>query len=109
MPVSSKLQHFYLSSEFKAFFKLLILVCVCVFILFHLVVSSGCATSVTYVRCSDQRSFVASISWVLLPSAFISISEPILFHLRRQKLQSATAGEKTNDIAPTFRKDDILI
>ena len=36
--------------------------CVCVFILFHLLVSSGCTTSVTYVRCSDQRSFVVSIT-----------------------------------------------
>ena len=36
--------------------------CVCVFILFHLLVSSGCTTSVTYVRCSDQRSFAVSIT-----------------------------------------------
>ena len=36
-------------------------VCVCLFILFHLLVSSGFTTSVTYVRCSDQRSFVVSI------------------------------------------------
>ena len=39
---------------------------VCVFILFHLLVSSGCITSLTYVRSSDQRSFVMSI---LLASA----------------------------------------
>ena len=39
--------------------------CVCVFILFHLLVSPGCTTSVTYVRSSDQLSFVVSISWVL--------------------------------------------
>ena len=62
-------------------------VCVCVFILFHLLVSSGCTTSVIYVRSSDQRSFVVSIFWVLLPSSFISISESILFHLQRRKLQ----------------------
>ena len=37
-------------------------VCVCEFILFHLLVSSGCTTSLTYVRSSDQRSFVVSIS-----------------------------------------------
>ena len=36
--------------------------CVCVFILFHLLVSSDCTTSETYVRSSDQRSFVVSIS-----------------------------------------------
>ena len=61
--------------------------CVCVFMLFHVLVSSGFTTSVIYVRCSDQRSFVVSISWVLLPSSFISISESILFHLQRRKLQ----------------------
>ena len=32
--------------------------CVCVFILFHLLASSGSTTSGTYVRGSDQRSFV---------------------------------------------------
>ena len=58
---------------------------VCVFI--HLLVSSGCMTSVIYVRSSDQRSFLVSIFWVLLPSSFISISESILFHLQRRKLQ----------------------
>ena len=60
---------------------------VCVFMLFHLLVSFGCTTSVIYVRSSDQRSFVVSIFWVLLPSSFISISESILFHLQRRKLQ----------------------
>ena len=35
--------------------------CVCVFILFHLVASSVCKTSLTYLRCTDQRYFVASI------------------------------------------------
>ena len=67
--------------------EILRLFVVCVFILFHLLVSSGCTTSVIYVRSSDQRSFVASIFWVLLPSFFISISESILFHLLRRKLQ----------------------
>ena len=43
----------------------LLVTCVCMFILFHLLVSSGCTTSVSYVRSSDQRSFVVSISWVL--------------------------------------------
>ena len=36
-------------------------VCVCVFILFHLLVSSGCTTSLTCVRSLDQRSFFVSI------------------------------------------------
>ena len=48
------------------FWMLWMLVTVCVFILFHLLVSSGCTTSLTYVRSSDQRSFVVSI---LLASA----------------------------------------
>ena len=67
--------------------EILRLFVVCVFMLFHLLVSSGCTTSVIYVRSSDQRSFVVSIFWVLLPSSFISISESILFHLQRRKLQ----------------------
>ena len=37
-------------------------VCKCVFILFYLLVSSCCTTSVTYVRGSDQRSFTVSIT-----------------------------------------------
>ena len=67
--------------------EILRLFVVCAFMLFHLLVSSGCTTSVIYVRSSDQRSFVASIFWVLLPSSFISVSESILFHLQRRKLQ----------------------
>ena len=78
-------------------------VCVCVFILFHLLVSSGCTTSVTYVRCSDQRS-CGEYYQGLLPSSFISVSELIIFHLQRPKLQPATTGGKTNDITMTFEK-----
>ena len=62
-------------------------VCVCVFMFFHLLVSSSGTTSVIYLRSSDQQSFVVSIFWVLLPSSFISVSESILFHLQRRKLQ----------------------
>ena len=71
----------------KGVFIVLPCVCVSVFMLFHLLVSSCCTTSVIYLRRSDQRSFVVSIFWVLLPSSFISISESILFHLQRRKLQ----------------------
>ena len=77
--------------------EILRLFVVCVFILFHLLVSSGCTTPVIYVRSSDQRSFVASIFWVLLPSSFISVSESILFHLQRRKLQP-TAYWRENDM-----------
>ena len=37
-------------------------VCMCKFILFHLLASSDNKTSVTYLRYSDQRSFVVSIA-----------------------------------------------
>ena len=36
---------------------------VCFFILFHLLTSSICKTSVTYLRCTDQRSCVFSVAW----------------------------------------------
>ena len=48
-----------------------------VFILFHLLVSSGCTTSVTYVRYSDQGSFVVSITsgFCQVPSSpFLNLS-----------------------------------
>ena len=51
-------------------------VCACVraFILFHLLVSSGCTTSVTYVRSSHQRSFVVNIirGFCQVPSSLFS-------------------------------------
>ena len=52
-------------------------VCVCMFILFHLLISSGCMTSVTYMRCSEQRSFVVSITrgfCQVSSSPFLSLS-----------------------------------
>ena len=52
-------------------------VCVCVFILFHLLVSSGCTTSVIYVRSSDLRPFVESIfrGFCRVPSSlFLNLS-----------------------------------
>ena len=82
---------------------------VCVFILFHLLASSGCTTFVTYVRESDQRSLVISIVWVLLPSPIISVSEPIFFHLRRRKLQPAVDWRENEWYNATLRKGDILI
>ena len=83
---------------FTVFMCVCVCVCVCVFMLFHLLVSSGCTTSVIYVRSSDQRSFVVSIFWVLLPSSFISISESILFHLQRRKLQPTAYWRENNMI-----------
>ena len=67
--------------------EILRLFVVCVFMLFHLLVSSGCRKSVIYMKSSDQRSFVVSIFWVLLPNSFISISESILYHLERRKFR----------------------
>ena len=52
-------------------------VCVYVFILFRLLASSVCKTSVTYLTCSDQRSFVESISrgFCQVPSSlFLNLS-----------------------------------
>ena len=63
--------------------------------LFHLLVSSGCTTSVIYVRSSDQRSFVVSVFWVLLPSFFISVSESMLFDLQNENSSRSITGEKT--------------
>ena len=76
-------------------------VCVCVFILFQLSVSSSCTTFVTYVRSSDQRSFVESISrgFCQAPS-FLFVNYHV--YLQRRKLQLTTTGEKTNDIMPAL-------
>ena len=68
-------------------------VCVCVFILFHLLASSGCTMSLTYVRSSDQRSFVVSI--LLASAKFLHLYFWILFHLQKRKLQPPLTGEKT--------------
>ena len=69
-----------------------------VFMLFHVLVSSGCTTSVIYVRSSDQRSFVARSLWVPLPSSFSSISQSILFHLKRRNFQSCCYGRENDMI-----------
>ena len=57
-------------------YVLCVCVCACVrvFILFHLLVSSGCKTSVTYVRSSCQRSFVVNITrgFCQVPSSLFS-------------------------------------
>ena len=88
----------YIIDHFKPFLnQTLWVACVLVFMLFHLLVSYGCTTSVIYMRSSDQWSFVVSIFWVFLPSSFISISESILFHLQRRKLQP-TAYWRENDM-----------
>ena len=98
-----------ISVAYSSPYKLQILLCcVCVFMLFHLLVSFGCTTSVIYVRSSDQRSFDVSIFWVLLPSSFISISESILFHLQRRKLQ-LLLDRKRYDIMCSAKRWYILI
>ena len=66
-----------------------------VFMLFHVLVSSGCTTSVIYVRSSDQRSFVASSLWVPLqvPSA---LSPNLSYFTSKDEISSrAATGEKT--------------
>ena len=70
-------------------------VCVYVFILFHLLLSFGCTTSVTYMRCSDQRSFVVSIirNFCQVPS----YSFPSLSYFTSKDVTPACrkTGEKT--------------
>ena len=85
-------------------------VCMCVFIFFQLVVSSGCTTSVTYVRGSDQRSFAVSISWVL-SAKFLHLNFRI-YHISPPKTKTSAHNlleRKENDImCLAFRKDDIF-
>ena len=47
---------------FPAFVYVCVCVCVCVFLLLRLLASSICKTSLTYLRCTNQRSFVVSIA-----------------------------------------------
>ena len=51
-------------------------VCLCVFMPFHLLASTDCKTSVTYLKCSDQRSFVVSIArgFCEVPSPYLKMS-----------------------------------
>ena len=84
-------------------------VCVCVsgFILFHLLVSSGCTTSVTYVRSSDQQSFVVSISrdFCQVPSSlFLNLS---YFSSKDENSSRPLTGEKTIWYNVCPQKDDI--
>ena len=67
--------------------------------LFLLLLSSGGTTSVTYVRSSDQRSFVESIS-----RSFCQVSSSLFLNLQRRKLQLRATGEKTNDIMLALEK-----
>ena len=68
---------------------------VCMFMLFHLLISSGCTTSVIYVRSSDQRSFVVSISrgFCQVPSSlFLNLS---YFTSKDENSSRPLTGEKT--------------
>ena len=84
----------------------LFLTCVCVFILFHLLVSSGCTTSLTYVRSSDQRSFVVSI--LLASAKFLHLCFWSYLISPPKTKTPATAYWRENDmISCAPRKDDI--
>ena len=77
---------------------------VCVFIPFHLLASSECKTSVTYLRCSDQRSFVMSIArgFCQVPSSpylkmsYLTSKEENSSHhkLKRKRYDLLTASQK---------------
>ena len=71
-------------------------VCVCVFILLHLLVSSGCTTSLTYVRSSDQRSFVVSI--LLASAKFLHLYFWIYLISPPKTKTPATAYWRENDM-----------
>ena len=82
-------------------------VCMCVFTLFHLLVSSGGTASVTHVRWLDQQSFVVSIIRVLcqVPSSpFPNLS---YFTSKDENSSPQLTGEKRNDIMLDPPKDDI--
>ena len=85
------------SSKIKSFW---LVHCVCVFILFHLLVSSGYTTSVTYVRSSDQWSFVVSIS-----RGFYQVPSSLFLNLSYFKLQpTAYWREKRYDLMFALEK-----
>ena len=71
----------------------------------RLLPSSRCLIHAWGVRINDV------VLWVLyavpLPSSFISVSENIIFHLQRRKLQRWPTGEKTIWHKCATRKDDI--
>ena len=82
-------------------------VCVCVFILFHLLASSDCKTSVTYLRCSDQRSFVVSTArgFCQVPSSpYLKMS---YFIPKDENASQHKTGEKTIWYIDGQLKDDI--
>ena len=92
-----------LASFYRLILDTLVCWCVCVFILFHKLASSDCKTSVSYLRCSDQRSFVVSIARGM-PNSFISISELMIFHLQRRN-SSPPKNWKTISYTGILRKD----
>ena len=94
----SILKEFSPKNSFLVVSEILRLFVVRVFMLFQVLVSSGCTTSVIYVRSSDQRSFVVSHLWLLLPCSFSSISESILFHIERRNFQSCCYGRENDMI-----------
>ena len=72
---------------------LIIRVCVRLYS-FTVKASSDCKMSETYLRGTDQRTCVVNISQGASVKFFISISENVIFHLQRRKLQPAQTEEK---------------
>ena len=84
-------------------------VCVCVITFFHLLVSSGCTTSLTYVRWSDQRSFVVSIIRSLCQVSSSPFPNLSYFTSKDENSSPHFTGEKTNDIMlETWKHYDII-
>ena len=79
---------------------------VCVFILFHLV-SSGCTMSLTYIRISDQRYFVVSISVTALRQVPSSPYLKMFYFTSKDEKSSPTLMERTRYDIMCADKDDI--
>ena len=70
-------------------------VCVCVCLYSSTVEAfSVCKMSETYLKAQINDLMLWILIWVLLPSSFISVSENVIFHLQRRKLQLDTKLER---------------
>ena len=82
-------------------------VCVCVFMLFHLLLSSVCTTSLAYVRSSNQRSFVVSISVTALCQVPSSPYLKMSYFTSKDENSSPTLLERKRYDIMCTDKDDI--
>ena len=86
-------------------FALFCRMAVCMYTLPRILPSARCLIHAWRVRINDVMLWV--LYAVPLPSSFISVSENVIFHLQRRKLQRWPTGEKTIWYVCAPRKDDI--